>query len=204
MLRISRFKNEIRRAVSVLRRWKRQMYSTIELRIYAMHVKERLDTSSDTPEFCKDNWNDLEAFDAQHGWVTRDLFLADAKMRLANGEHVYTLAENGRLIHYGWATGPVARRHIPDVDQVAEFPTDSAYLYDFFTHPECRNRGIYQTSLKKILGELRTTSAVEEAYIGVESSNNPSRRAIEKIGFSYRFSLFQQWRLFRLRRWSGE
>jgi hypothetical protein len=198
MPNLSCYKIEVRRA---LRRWKRQIYSTTDLRIYSMSLREEVVASANAPVFCKDSWKDLEAFDAQHGWVSRDVFLADAKTRLANGEHVYTLAENGRLVHYGWAVGPVERRYIPDVDQFAEFPADSVYVYDFFTHPECRNRGIYQHSLRQILRELGASLTFEQAFIGVESANSPSRRAIEKIGFIYRFSLFHRWRLFRVQRW---
>ncbi len=193
---------QFRMAVAVLRRWRQQFCSTIELRIYSTHLLERNDLAVKAPTISKDSWSNLEAFDSHNGWVSRDVFLKEAKTRLANGEHVYTIAENGRLVHYGWAAAPVAHRYIPDAGQFAEFPGDSVYLYDFFTHPECRNRGIFQNSLKQILREWGATLRFEEAFIGVDSANGPSRRAIEKIGFSYRFSLFQQWRWFRVKRWS--
>jgi RimJ/RimL family protein N-acetyltransferase len=171
------------------------------MRIYSAHFTEREYPALNAPLICKDSWSDLEAFDTHNHWLARDVFLAKAEARLANGEHVYTIVENERLVRYGWIAAPAVGHYILEVGQFVEFPADSVYLYDFFTHPEYRNRGFYQSSLQQILRELRTTSAFKEAYIGVDLGNVPSRRAIEKIGFSYCYSLFQEWRWHRVQRW---
>lgn len=195
-------KNTRRTVRSLLRDLKNRIYSTTETRIYACHKAAIGAKSLKSHPIRKDHWADLEKFDQHSGWVTRAKFLAEAESRLLAGEHVYTIVENGCLLHYGWLVVPAETRYILEADQIVHFPPDSAYAYDFFTHPNARNQGLYQSSLWHILRHVTRTTELRDLYIAV-GSHGPSRYVVEKLGFRYCRSLFVKWRWGRAKRWNG-
>jgi RimJ/RimL family protein N-acetyltransferase len=75
-------------------------------------------------------------------------------------------------------------------------------LYDFFTHPRMRGRGLYQQALYQILHDAVETPGIKKVYIMVLADNAPSRHVIEKVGFTYECSLFRQKRLGKTTTWS--
>ena len=145
----------LRKPAAWLRHWKHRLRSTTEMRIYRSQFAEAEEAASETTIVQKDDWANLELFDEQSGWVTRDVFLAEACSRLSAGEHVYTIVTNGQLAHHGWAVAPTRQRYVLEVDQYVDLPADAAYLYDFFTHPDFRSQGLYQRVLRHILLELK-------------------------------------------------
>lgn len=126
-------------------------------------------------------------------------FLATALRRLEEGQVVFTYAENGILLHYSWL--------IPSTTQVGSdyghtVPvTPSAVLWDDFTAPEARGRGLHQESIRVRLEWVMTSGCAPRAVIGVRGDNGPSRHNIEKSGFSHVASAWLACRLGRQRRW---
>ena len=50
----------------------------------------------------RDEWSHLERFEVTEHWLTREEFLGTAAERLSRGEHVYSIADDDRLLSYGW------------------------------------------------------------------------------------------------------
>lgn len=187
---------------------RRRLWFRRELRIYCCTADQirQLPRSS----VCRrDQWADLEACDAwsyQH--LTREAYLAIARQRQAEGaHHLYSRVERGTLVHYGWTTMPQERA--PDAALGLEFipPAGSAALWDYFTHPAARGRGLYLESLRQCLHDAVELDGATQAFIYVDAANGPSRRVIERAGFSYRGSLVSVRRLLWTRRyatWVGE
>jgi len=162
----------LRKTAAWLRRWKQRLYSTTEVRIYAQTIFPQSEPSPDNPSIHKNRWEDIECYDENAGWVSRKRFLHVSKARLKDGEDIYTIIEDGRLVHYGWTAQPVSKRYLEEVDTCAEFESNSLYLYDFFTHPEYRNRGLYQRTVSQILAASVDLPHVRSAYI-VVTANTP-------------------------------
>ena len=124
-----------------------------------------------------------------------DDYRKDARARLHRGEHLYTLVENDTLLHYAWLvpyTKPEADRAIGQ----AFYPEpDSANLYDHFTHPFGRRRGLFFQAMCQILHDVPLLTSAKQAYIYVYADNDRSRRVIEKVGFRYIGSMVQECRL---------
>lgn len=146
----------------------------------------------------KDNIQELLLFKQSEPWRTRKDFLEVSLRRLENGEHVYTIADRGILLHYGWLIDSQAKSFFSEVQSEYEYPEEGAVLYDFYTHPKTRGKGLYQHTLTYILNDLMSpcldspgaySGGVRHfppvVYISVRSDNVASRRVIEKLGFEY-------------------
>jgi hypothetical protein len=124
-----------------------------------------------------------------------------ARARLDRGEHLYTLVENDTLLHYAWLV-PFRR---PERDQALGqifYPVEgSASLYDHFTHPFGRRRGLYYKAMCQILHDIPLLTSAQQAYIYVYADNDRSRRVIEKVGFRYVGSLVKECRLRSVKRY---
>jgi CelD/BcsL family acetyltransferase involved in cellulose biosynthesis/RimJ/RimL family protein N-acetyltransferase len=147
----------------------------------------------------------LLAFEPMAAYQTRQAFLARALHQLENEQHCYTFMENGRLLHYGWLGLRQERARLSEVGQEFIFDEpENAVLYDFFTHPEARGRGLYQQALYQILHDAAAVPGLKKIYIMVLADNAPSRHVIEKVGFTYTGSLFRQKRLGQTTTWSTQ
>ena len=112
----------------------------------------------------------------------RQQFLSDALDRLENGRHVYTLVERGVLVHFAWLIEEQAVSG-SEYGQPYELAPRSCVLYDDYTHPTARGRGLHKASLVARARDAATTLPVDWIYISVLAENTPSRRNIERVGF---------------------
>ena len=187
--------------LSALRRLKRAAWGGIEIRIYRLPLG-KLVTLPETVHIARDRFEDLLCYAPAERWQpTTEAFLQSAVSRLEKGGHCYTYVEDGLLVHYGWLVDRQERMPIDDVHQSWTLPSGSAVAYDFYTHPRCRGRGIYSSSLGHVIRDAVTIPGCKRLYIGVRSDNAPSRRVIEKIA-EYDRSYHEQRRLWTARRWS--
>jgi RimJ/RimL family protein N-acetyltransferase len=152
----------------------------------------------------RDHWSDLLACEAwSYDHMPRDQYLAILDERRRSGlHHLYSLLENGTLVHYGWITSRQERA--PDAALGLAFipPAESAALWDYFTHPIARGRGLYGDSLHQCMHDAVELDGARYVFIYVYSDNAVSRRAIEKAGFEYWGSLVMERRFFRTIRYA--
>ena len=176
------------------RRAVRSAWNSCEYRIYRKATREVLQKSINAPwRMRRDCLEDLLCYKAAETWQPRLFeFLQIAMQRLEEGEHVYTLVEDGVLVHYGWLIERQDVAYFPEVDQKFRMPPQSAVLYDYFTHPACRGRGLYQGSLREMSSDAANIAGTEFIYISVVAGNAPSRHSIEKAGFEYQSSLHRK------------
>ncbi|HVL69615.1 MAG TPA: GNAT family N-acetyltransferase [Vicinamibacterales bacterium] len=182
---------------------KRRLWLRRELRIYAC-TAEQVRHLPRASHCSRDRWDDLrhcEQWSYEH--LTREEYLAVTEdRRRAGGHHLYSLVEDGVLVHYGWVTYPQERA--PDAALGLEFvpPPRSAALWDYFTHPKARGRGLYLRTLWQCLHDAVEVDGAAHAFIYVYADNVVSRRVIEKAGFEYVGSLVLERRFFRTRRYA--
>jgi Acetyltransferase (GNAT) domain len=133
---------------------------------------------------------------------TPDVYRRMAVERRAQGFHLYTFVEGGRLLHYAWLIERQTRGEDGWVDQVYFPPPETAVLFDHFTHPLARGRGLYYQALCRLLHDARDVARARLAYVTVFGSNLPSRHVIEKVGFQHQVSLFKERRLIWSKRYA--
>jgi GNAT superfamily N-acetyltransferase len=126
---------------------------------------------------------DLSKYSGSNPWITKQNLISEASKRISDGEILYTITKDGILAHYGWMTKGGKTHRFTVVDMTFDSPKNSIILYDFYTDPKFRRQGLYQRNLRQMLSDSYEAGC-KEVYIGSNQINIPSRRAIEKVGFS--------------------
>ncbi|HEV8536563.1 MAG TPA: GNAT family protein [Candidatus Limnocylindria bacterium] len=130
-------------------------------------------------------WDALADFSRYTGsdWhLSRAAIVAEARRRLAQGEHSFTVVEEGVLAHYHWLQLGQREITFPEIGASYAVPPGSAISYGAYTEPRLRGRGLHQLSARET---VRTAFALgaERIFSGVLETNTPSRRAIEGAGY---------------------
>lgn len=115
--------------------------------------------------------------------------------RLAPDVRCFVIDDGDALVHASWVTttGAFTReigRHLCP-------PPGDAYIYESFTRAETRGRGLYPKALRGIV-RWCARNGIARVWVGVEESNEASRRALAKGGFEVVFRLAYGRRLGRL------
>lgn len=145
---------------------------------------------------------DLLSFEPGESWQSRDGFLSSALKRIENGTRAYTVCIDDQLAHVGWLTHGL-QSNMTEVKQSMTFPVGSVALFDFYSHPDFRGRGLYRATISHMLRQAFADEAIKYAYISVLADNAPSRHVIEKMGFEYQGSFFWQCRFGSERKWAS-
>lgn len=181
----------------------RRLWHRRELRIYVCDAA-RIATLPRTGRCARDRWDDLRACEAwSYEHMTRDEYLAHLdERRRTPGNHLYSLVEDGTLVHYGWLISRQERAPDAALGLVFRPPPGSAALWDYFTHPRARGRGLYRETLGQCLHDAVEIDGASQVFIYVDAANTVSEHAIRKVGFQYYGSLVLERRLGRARRYA--
>jgi len=125
---------------------------------------------------------DAEAYERDIGTDSRATFRA----RLTDATACYLVVAGDRIVHASWVT--TARAWTGELRAFVTPPKGSAYVYESFTGPQERGRGIYPGALRCICADL-DARGIHRVYIGVDAANRPSLRAITKASFEPVFSI---------------
>jgi GNAT superfamily N-acetyltransferase len=84
------------------------------------------------------------------------------------------------IVHASWVETEAA--WVGEVSRYFVVPAGDGYIYESFTRPEMRGRGVYPAVLTAIAAALRPRG-LNRLWIAAEQDNRPSLRAMEKAGF---------------------
>jgi hypothetical protein len=144
-------------------------------------------------------WREFRAEDLRRlGYFKIQQFPEMIERRLKQGAICHGLLLDGRLANLGWTQ--LGELEL-DSGAVLRDPTMGA-IFDCYTVPEYRGRGLYPKSLIGMMQKLREAGA-KKAWIGVDPDNLASIRGIEKAGFGERF-LFLRRRVVGLTRFKRD
>jgi RimJ/RimL family protein N-acetyltransferase len=181
---------------------KRRVWYRRELRVYCYP----LEGSPPLPRpaiFERNRFDDLEYYERTDKYQpTPEVYRKMALERKTQGFHLYTFVQERRLLHYGWLIERQTRGEDDWVQQAYFPPPDTSVLFDHFTHPSARGRGLYFQALCRLLHDARDLAGARQAYVTVFGSNAPSRHVIEKVGFHHEGSLYKERKLFWSTRYS--
>jgi CelD/BcsL family acetyltransferase involved in cellulose biosynthesis/GNAT superfamily N-acetyltransferase len=172
-------------ATAALRTAKRRIYSQDVSIIYRV---ERNDEAVPAPEagklpvLRKDELSDFLRYSGSNRWLSHNRLMAAAVRRIDQRQHCFTAIEDGILVHYGWLQLNRQTIEITEVGMKIDLPPSTAVLYDFYTEPSARGRGLYRRALRHIVADAFAAGA-DRAFIGAMEGNRPSRKGIESAGF---------------------
>ena len=101
--------------------------------------------------------------------------------RLSDATRCWLVLEGDRVVHSSWSTAKAAWTR--EVRRYFAPPEGEAYMYESYTRPEVRGRGIYPYALANIALALRRLGA-RAIWIGAEAHNAASIKSIAKAGFA--------------------
>ena len=107
------------------------------------------------------------------------------RRRLTATAHCF-LVESGELLHASWVTSSAAWTR-----EIAAFiapPPGDCYVYESFTAPAARGRGVYPFALAGICS-WASGAGLDRVWVAVEGGNAPSLKAITKAGFEPSYSI---------------
>lgn len=90
------------------------------------------------------------------------------------------------LLHASWVTTGAAWTR--EIDAYLVPPDGDAYVYESFTRPEARGRGVYPFALAGICAWARA-GGLHDVWVAVEEANAASLKAIRKAGFEPRYTI---------------
>jgi GNAT superfamily N-acetyltransferase len=189
---------------TAFRRARTWIGSRQECRVYAIATCDIPATAetSGVATIHRDALADLLSYRPAAGAPALQEFLSDAIARIEDGQHVYTHTENSSLRHSAWlAERPseeLAARVLPDFT----LPPNSALILDLQTSAEARGQGLATASLKAMLRDAARVPGTEAVYIAVATDNHAARKIVEKMGFTYVQSLYEETRMGWRRRWT--
>jgi RimJ/RimL family protein N-acetyltransferase len=193
------------RASRVLARVRSLFWQLDEYRVYRYRLAElEPPASARNCPVRRDHAPDLELYVPTPPWfLPKETFLAVARARLAAGDHVYTIVAGERLMHYAWLADCRDTTLVQEVDQTLHYAIPGAVLYDAYTRPDARGRGLHTRSMTARLRDAQALAGARWAYVGCLAGNRPSRGVIERAGFAYYTSLFRMQALGLASRWQS-
>jgi len=132
-------------------------------------------------ELLKSKLSDLVSLAAQFGEYLTPTKLAKARERLRQGDTLYTFWIRGECAHIAWVSTRSELMAIPKVDGQCRINVaqPAALIYDCWTPPAMRGKGIYPSALLSILRD----NADKQLWIHCQHGNIASVRGIDKAGF---------------------
>jgi CelD/BcsL family acetyltransferase involved in cellulose biosynthesis len=180
---------------------KRNFWHTEELLIYSYDLGN-ITCSYNSLTMKRDHLPDLLDYRPVEPWQPPvNKFLKQAMKKIENGQHVYTRVEHERLVQFAWLTAPNSLSSVKEDEWYSSLPPESAVLTDYYTHP--RDASLIRASLCQILRDASHIQGAKDAYICVSAENLSLLRAVEEIGFTYRYSLFKRKVLGKAKSWSN-
>ncbi len=187
---------------SLLRHARNKTWQSKEMRVYYYDAAAARRFNPDRI-FSRDKLLDLLAFEPSEPGLSRRNFLMSARERLEEGQHAYSLVENGRLVYSGWLIHRQEESFFNEVEQSYRFLPNTAVVYDFYTHPGERGRGLHQAAMRQMLSDAAREDSVQQISVSVLADNGPWRHAIEKMGFRYATSVHYRRRFWRTAKWEA-
>jgi ribosomal protein S18 acetylase RimI-like enzyme len=115
--------------------------------------------------------------------------------RLDASTHCYLVESDDRIVHATWVTTSGA--WMRELQRYFLCPDGDAYIFESYTRPEVRGRGIYPLAIRSLAHALGA-QGIARMWVGIEGHNPASLRAVTKAGFAEAFEIPYRRRLARL------
>ncbi|MDQ3953854.1 MAG: GNAT family N-acetyltransferase [Actinomycetota bacterium] len=111
---------------------------------------------------------------------------ATFRRRLTATTHCFLVHLGDDLLHASWVTTSAAWTR--EIGGFLVPPPGDAYVYESFTHPDARGRGVYPFALAGIC-DWAAETRVSHVWVAVEKGNAASLKAIRKAGFEPSYTI---------------
>jgi ribosomal protein S18 acetylase RimI-like enzyme len=120
--------------------------------------------------------HDAEAYARDIGTDSASTF----RTRLTATTRCYLVRDSGILVHATWCTTNAAWTR--EIRAYLVPPSGDAYVYESYTRPEARGRGVYPFALSAIAADL-SAEGIARVWVAVEADNAASLKAVATASF---------------------
>lgn len=160
-------------------RWLYYEHSLLILR-YPLFKPLPLDDSSDIRV---NKWEDAKLFEQTERWLTKRAFIEETAIRRSQGLKLYTVLSGNRLAYYSWVVPHQRNAWFPAVGQHYEFPPGTDVIFNAYTHPIDRGKGIHKRALKRQVCDAANHPGTSSVFIAIDPNNMPAQLAVQTVGF---------------------
>jgi len=111
----------------------------------------------------------------------RSLAASEIRSRLNQGHLCFVARHNGQIIHFSWAAFDSC--YVEEVGLRIHLAPSEGYVYDMYTSPEFRSKGVARARIGWTLTYLRN-AGYKRVYSFVLPGNIASQRASKDLGFT--------------------
>jgi CelD/BcsL family acetyltransferase involved in cellulose biosynthesis/GNAT superfamily N-acetyltransferase len=167
--------------LAVLNRIRMFIFFPLKIIVFRMILSER-DVNWTHGEFTirEGNYSDLKVIASEYSEMVRVRVLRLWFDRLKEGQKLYIVEKDNRIVHYSWST--VSKEIlIQEMDYMYKLPREMWYLYHAYTYPKYRGLGIY-TAVLRYVADRAFESGAQELCGYVLASNFAPQKGIKKTG----------------------
>lgn len=160
-----------------------QLLRLVSRNITETECKNRFEYSIVTlnlKDFLKCNQNDKERFSEKYIKQLKERFL-----QKDSGYKCYGIIKNNVIVAYSWTSSIVVPRYDEKLDK------NDAFIFDVYTHPDFRGKGLFSILLNYQINELSKVGK-RRALACIDIFNRASLHAFNKNGFS-EISKYYMW-----------
>lgn len=173
------------RLATVVGRW---FYSKGKLIVYSIDPATAVAAALSGASFRTADGGDAARYARAVGTDSATTFVR----RLGPTGRCFIVDMDDRIVHASWFT--TSTSWVGEMGAYLVFPPRHGYVYESFTHPRARGRGLYPFALAHICRSV-AAEGCPRVWIAIEDHNASSRRAVEKAGFEAVYSIVFERRL---------
>lgn len=148
-------------------------------------------------EMGRDAVTDLLAYEPVVGRPSRRAFLAEALSRIEDGQHAYTCAAGGRLLHAGWMVDRPTAEMVKQVLPGVRLPPNTSLIVDLCPvtdefGPADRRLAMAEASVRAMLEDANRPGGPTAVAIALSADDADACRLVEGLGFAHRLSVIVQ------------
>lgn len=127
--------------------------------------------------------DDLKFLESSEDWQDIKELKQEFKHRLNKGELMFGVMENQKILTFAWLIPEAKSSLFTLVRKHFDYPDGSAVIYNVYTSPMARGRGLYRTVLQTCIAYAVNNLNVKYIYQAIEPKNTIPVIMADKIGF---------------------
>jgi CelD/BcsL family acetyltransferase involved in cellulose biosynthesis len=187
-------------AGTALRHARNWLGSSQEVRVYSIPVADITPHAATPDPVRRDALEDLLAYRPVNGSPNLQEFLSDVISRIEDGQHAYTHATDGALRHAAWLAERPSEEAVARALPGFTLPPNAALIVELRAADDAH---VASASLKAMLRDASRVPATASVYLALALGDHATRALVEKAGFTYQRSLYEERRMGWRRRWTA-
>ncbi|MGI0116709.1 GNAT family N-acetyltransferase [Zooshikella sp. RANM57] len=154
-----------------------------ELAVYRLELTKEKASFQSTSIVKLLSEDELQFLEAWEDWQNVEELRQDFQKRMSEGELMFGVIEDNKIIAFAWLIPQAETSIFPMVKKHFHYPEGSAVIYNVYTSPMARGRGLYRAVLHACISYSINKPNLKYIYQAIEPANKIPIMMADKIGF---------------------